>query len=161
MCARKRITSAVSGKHGVPKKHLIDRDSEIPELHRERNLTRLRALVREGADVNVQNVIGDSPLHRQKNVETVRFLISAGANVNAIGGFGSTPLHRAFHPAVVFELLIAGADPNIKNELGELPEAHYGHSRLAEMMRKMVHEVRRRGKLAQKSWMSYRKEAKG
>lgn len=56
---------------------------------------------------------------------TIQFLLSAGADPNLQNLYGDTPLHMAAHtgmPAYYNVLLAAGANPNLKNQLGMTPQ---------------------------------------
>jgi len=60
----------------------------------------------------------------RKQVATIRCLIDAGANVNLQDKNGATPLHRAVRTrcaAAVRFLLGAGSDPFLKNKSGSTP----------------------------------------
>ena len=56
-------------------------------------------LLAQGADVNVRNDGGETPLHRtamvKKNAATAELLLAQGADVNAQNKYGYTPLHTA------------------------------------------------------------------
>lgn len=93
-------------------------------LHRaaaEGNLERARALIREGAAVNVFDAIGYAPLHhavRNGRFEMVRLLLDAGADINARdpGTKGPTPVALAAAsglPRMAEFLLQFGADPRL------------------------------------------------
>ena len=85
----------------------------------------MKVLLDAGADVNVKNALGSTPL-----LEVVRFtsdekiaeaLLNAGANVNAQHQFGQTALMVAAEDGTekIVEVLInAGADLNIRDEHG-------------------------------------------
>ena len=87
---------------------------------------KVAALLKEGADPNVEDSEGDAPLSQvavySHNIEIASLLIKAGANVNASdddddddGGGDTTPIHLAaeFAPSLEFIsfLLKEGADP--------------------------------------------------
>jgi ankyrin repeat protein len=77
----------------------------------------VRALVDEGADVNVKNEAGATPLMRAgHHADTTAFLLERGADVNARSDDGRTPLLIAAGlpdgAAVVKLLLDHGADPS-------------------------------------------------
>eukprot|EP00005_Dracoamoeba_jomungandri_P008043 CAMPEP_0174269954 /NCGR_PEP_ID=MMETSP0439-20130205/42791_1 /TAXON_ID=0 /ORGANISM="Stereomyxa ramosa, Strain Chinc5" /LENGTH=1261 /DNA_ID=CAMNT_0015358989 /DNA_START=638 /DNA_END=4423 /DNA_ORIENTATION=- len=75
-----------------------------------------------GANLNMQNSSGETPLHKSILNDSVRvllidFLIENGADVNIVNNRGESPLHYAVRLGrkdVVTELLAAGADSTIK-----------------------------------------------
>jgi len=96
-------------------------------------------LLKQGANVNVKDKDGYTPLHNtadsflkgfpRKGTEADRNRIAAlllkyGARVNATINHGETPLHRAAltnNVALVHLLLENGADPNIQQSQGMTP----------------------------------------
>ena len=92
-------------------------------------------LLREGAEVNAQDSVGDTPLHHavvHGNPHHVAVLLGAGADVNAANGSGDTPLHKAASrrpnpekltsgTEIVTALFDAGADVHARNKRGETP----------------------------------------
>jgi ankyrin repeat protein len=103
----------------------------------------LRALIKDGASVNVVAPDGSTALlwasHRD-DVESVELLIGAGADVNAANELGATPLWAAStngSAAVVERLLAAGANPNLALRLGETPlmiASRAGNAAVVEML---------------------------
>ena len=87
----------------------------------------LRALLKQGVDVNAAAADGTTALHwasYRDAVEVADLLIRAGANVNAANDLGATPLWTASlngSSAMVRRLLQAKADPNLALILGETP----------------------------------------
>lgn len=85
----------------------------------------LRALLRQGANVNAADADGTTALHwasYRDDVETADLLIRAGARVNAANDLGATPLWTASlngSAAMVRRLLEAGANPNAVLLAGE------------------------------------------
>ncbi|HFC92761.1 MAG TPA: ankyrin repeat domain-containing protein [Leucothrix mucor] len=77
-----------------------------------RNMSLLRQLIGEGANVNHQNFNGETALHIAAslgNLQMVQYLISQGANVNAKTGTSWMPIHHAMrfgYPRVA-QLLIS------------------------------------------------------
>jgi ankyrin repeat protein len=92
-----------------------------------RDSERLRALVKQRADVNAPQADGTTALHwaaHWNDLDATTLLIGAGANVNAAAEFGITPLILACtngNTALVNALLQAGADSKIARESGETP----------------------------------------
>ena len=89
-----------------------------------------KLLIENGADINTQKKLGNTPLHKAKDsfgcgyIKMSEFLIKNGADVNMQNHLGDTPLHRAVESARVdlVKLLIEnGADVNIKNNAGNTP----------------------------------------
>ena len=87
----------------------------------------VRALVDEGADVNVRRADGATALlwaAHWDDLEMVELLLRAGADPNAADDHGVTPLMRAGEnasPRVVRALLDAGADPDATQTSGLTP----------------------------------------
>lgn len=84
----------------------------------------INLLLRIGADPNVKDSKGDTPLHSaviKGRKEAVGLLLDKGADVNAQSNNGDTPLHKALvmRQDVISALLISrGADVNIPNKMG-------------------------------------------
>jgi len=94
-----------------------------------------------GADVNVKDDSGLTPLHYAGGKEIAEILIAEGADVNAKSdGSGVTPLHFAAdrgHTEVVELLITAGADVNAKNTFSVTPlhsAASEGHKEVGELL---------------------------
>src|SRR5688572_7273510 len=87
----------------------------------------LRALIKDGADVNAVDGDGSTALlwmSHWDDTESAELLIRAGADVNLANDLGATPLWAASmngSPAMVQQLLAAGANPNLTLRLGESP----------------------------------------
>ena len=84
-----------------------------------RDATLMNYLLERGADVNIGNSEGTTPLHLAAvwgDVSLAKKLLAHGANVNATDNSGQTPLSEAAyqdHLSVVKLLLAHGADVNI------------------------------------------------
>ncbi|CAG0899822.1 unnamed protein product [Cyprideis torosa] len=89
------------------------------------------------ADPNIANRYQQSPLHRAKSVETAEFLIVKGAEVNVKDRRGKTPLFVATEENLhsVVEVLVAhGAEPNIANEDERSPLHNATSAETAELL---------------------------
>ena len=89
------------------------------------DIDQVKLLISKGADVNMQNRMGWSPLRtgvQNSRRAIVELLIAQGADVNAKDNRGQTPLHVAvtLGQKEVVELLIAkGADVNVMGSRGD------------------------------------------
>jgi hemoglobin len=92
----------------------------------------VEALLRLGADPNIQDTMGHTPLYRVANEcafeagpRIVQALIQAGARVNEASGVTrATPLHMAArrgHLAIARVLLEAGAETDVRDGKGDTP----------------------------------------
>ena len=80
--------------------------------------------INRGADVNVKNREGNTPLHLvvyRGELDIAEFLVSNGADVNAKNNDGWTPLHRVKNLSTAKFLVSKGADVNAKNKWGWTP----------------------------------------
>ncbi|XP_033118522.1 ankyrin repeat domain-containing protein 12-like [Anneissia japonica] len=86
-----------------------------------------KSLIKQGAEVNVQDFAAWTPLHEACNhgsYEVAKVLLKAGAYVNTQGLEDDTPLHDAAingHVKLVELLLRHGADPLQRNRRGSSP----------------------------------------
>ncbi|UYV60290.1 hypothetical protein LAZ67_1000736 [Cordylochernes scorpioides] len=111
-------------------------------LHAIRKINIADILLRNGATINIQNSIGDTPLHRAVDIwdaKTVKFLLSKGADPNIMNYRYSIPLHTAIESRnlQVAELLIfGGADLfNKVSRIGFLDKAiHLGHIDMTKLL---------------------------
>jgi len=103
----------------------------------------LRALLKQGANVNAAEADGTTALHwatYRDDLEGADLLIRAGAKVNAANDLGATPLWTASqnaNAALVRRLLQAGANPNAALLLGEtvlMAAAHSGNPDIVEQL---------------------------
>jgi len=100
-------------------------------------------LIAHGADVNVTNSDGYTPLHWTASSDYValaQLLLAKGANVNARDNFGNTPLHFAVfngHDSIVQLLINHGTDINATNSIGNTP-LHFavfnGHDSVVQLL---------------------------
>jgi ankyrin repeat protein len=87
------------------------------------NVVALRCLLNAGAEVNVAEKGGETPLHWAYKHDCAVMLIAAGANVCSRDNIGRTALHRVMLAwnglTAVHSLLAAGADLNATDNAGE------------------------------------------
>ena len=99
-----------------------DKDLDLLDAAIKGNISRLRELIKAGADVNTKDKkFGLTTLMMaasEGHADVVRELIKAGADLNAKGNLGFTALMYAAlkgHADVARELIAAGADLNTKD----------------------------------------------
>jgi ankyrin repeat protein len=72
-----------------------DLEDNSSPLHKSvQNIELTKLLIEAGADVNIKNDHGETPLHYVMDLSVAQTLISSGADVNAKNIFGLTPLHQ-------------------------------------------------------------------
>ena len=123
-----------------------DINSALIQAARGSDVTKVKQLLKQGADVNTKDEDGRTALMEAVGsinigcTETVRTLIDAGADVNAKNKNGSTALMWAVifpRTEVVKALIDAGADVNAKNKYGEtalMSAESSGHTDTAEAL---------------------------
>jgi ankyrin repeat protein len=102
-------------------------NQELISAVREPDIPLIGSLIKKGADVNVFNYKGTTPLimaaERHENERVFQMLIDAGADVNIADSDGGIPLIRAVkrrrNPFVIELLIDAGADVNMSNYAGK------------------------------------------
>jgi len=101
-------------------------DLRLIEAAKARRIERVRALIREGVDVNARFGDDSTALHWAAywdDGETVELLLSAGAQVNAADDHGITPLWLACAngatAATIERLIRAGAGVDVSHSSGE------------------------------------------
>jgi ankyrin repeat protein len=91
------------------------------------NVTAMTALANAGANVNLADKTGTTPLHlaaRSDEPAVANLLLKHGAQVDVRDKFGCTPLHDATHARgenVVAMLIAAGAKRDAANAYGVTP----------------------------------------
>ncbi|MDR1123424.1 MAG: hypothetical protein LBL61_02215, partial [Elusimicrobiota bacterium] len=97
----------------------------ILHMHK-KNIVTLRIITAVGADVNIKDNDGDTPINWYwgavgDNIYTIAELLNRGADINSQDNKGGTIFHKnsSYADAKEIELLIQlGADPSIKNNEG-------------------------------------------
>ena len=107
-------------------------DSPVADAAMRGDLGTVRALIRQGADVNAAQGDGMTALHwsaERGDAEMARVLIYAGANLESVTRLASyTPLHlasRGGRGPFVEALVLAGADPAARTRTGEAQPLHF------------------------------------
>lgn len=93
-----------------------------------------KVLLAAGADVNVRDARGNTPLHRCLSAEVCRLLIAAGADVKARSNSGATPLHGCYDAEIAKQLIAAGADANALDHGGSTPLHECNDSGLCKVL---------------------------
>ena len=102
-----------------------DTVSPLVEAVKAGNAQRVRALLKQGTNVNATEPDAMTALHwavRVNDSETVRLLLRAGANAKAVNRYGVTPLTVAAingNASLIESLIKAGGDPNTATPEGE------------------------------------------
>jgi ankyrin repeat protein len=102
-------------------------DTRLADAAMRRDLSAVRSLIAQKADVNAPGQDGTPALHwavRADDVATARLLLEAGAQASLPNRYGLTPLAIAAthgNPSMIGLLLDAKADPNAADPAGETP----------------------------------------
>ena len=75
------------------------------------------ALLKSGADPNVTDGNGDTPLHGCKSLRLVEALLVHGGDPNAANEEGNTPLHLCEASRIMNVLLEHGGDTQLRNKV--------------------------------------------
>ena len=124
---------------------LLDGASRLHRAGATETAHQVRGLIDQGADPNLRNWRGETPLHRaairNPDLEVSRALIGAGADPNARDETGATPLHRAApqaSPARGNLLIEAGASVDVRDKRGAAPLHYAAESGRDRMMVRLV-----------------------
>ena len=90
----------------------------------EEQIETISFLIANGANMNIKNNRGISPLHLVCYKENAELLIEAGADINQLDNQGNSPLHiqasnGAGREEIIKYLIAKGADKLLENELGQ------------------------------------------
>jgi serine/threonine-protein phosphatase 6 regulatory ankyrin repeat subunit B len=141
-------------EHGAEESEINEQTIEM--AINSNNLEKVKELIAQGADVNVRDSRGNTPLIQaiiQRKLLFVEILVSGGADVNAKDEDGQTPLHLAVLAGRkdIVELLIAkGADVNVKSNTWDttplIAALRSGHEDIAQMLIVKGADVNGRGR---------------
>jgi ankyrin repeat protein len=96
-------------------------DTRVADAAQNRDITQLRALIKQHAAVNTAQADGTTALEwaaHWNDTDAVNLLIAAGADAKAGNRYGATPLSEAAalgNAAIIESLLKAGANPNTRD----------------------------------------------
>lgn len=117
----------------------------LSESMKPSDITQIRKLIKNGADINAYNKYGGTPLvmaSGKGHTQIVKLLLSAMADVNTTLADGATPLYVASeqgHIEVVALLLSAMANVNAAIEDGTTPlliASQKGHTEIVKLLKK-------------------------
>ncbi|CAJ0769389.1 890_t:CDS:10 [Entrophospora sp. SA101] len=117
-----------------PMENINNGDNDVEKIH---NCSTVKKLLSDGADPNVQNENGETPLHIAAKNEYLRIKANTEIKENL---YGQTPLFLAViegHVEAVKLLLEAKANPNVKDDSGLTPYAYsilHGHIELKNLL---------------------------
>lgn len=100
----------------------------------------VQLLLERGADPNMADHVGVTPLHYANKKEVAQLLLGRGAEMNMADRYGNTPLSQAAlngHIDAALILLDRGARPNIGNIVGDTPlhfAAYEGHKDVVRLL---------------------------
>ena len=94
---------------------------KLIEAVKDGNIIQTQLLLKAGANPNIQNNYGYTPLHTSKSPKINKLLLEAGANHTIQNRHGDTPLHYSKSRKQTKLLLQAGANPNVQNNYQKNP----------------------------------------
>lgn len=111
------------------------------------NMNRMKTLLREGANVNIKDIYGYTPLHyavESGDIHLVSILLDEQAHVNVKDNDGDTPFHltvshRSSIP-ILRLLLKRGADIDAKNNWGHTPLHLASSWGYINLVRELLHQ---------------------
>jgi ankyrin repeat protein len=138
----------MQGESGLPEKEGINNSDKFGRTAlwwaaRFGDIDGVKRLIDEGADMDIKDIDGESPLHsasRWGHEAITELLLIHGADANVASIYGVTPLHlavREMHGDVIEILLKHGADANARDLFGCTPLhdiADSGNGKITDML---------------------------
>ncbi|MEQ1741808.1 MAG: ankyrin repeat domain-containing protein [Candidatus Nitrotoga sp.] len=82
----------------------------------ENNLEGMESAINQGADLNIRDFLGKSPLHYVSSLDAAKLLIDGGADINILDNNNRTPLFEVDDPNIAIFLIDRGASINLKDK---------------------------------------------
>lgn len=123
---------------------LLSLDYEHIEFRYDENSSVAEFLINNGADINVTNEDGETPLmyaSKLHNIKVVELLIQKGANINAFNNYGNTALIYGVNNLEIVKLLVEnGADVNFYKggSTALISACEYSHERNIDVIKYLV-----------------------
>lgn len=82
----------------------------------ENDLEGMESAINQGADLNIRDFLGKSPLHYVSSLDAAKLLIDGGADINILDNNNRTPLFEVDDPNIAIFLIDRGASFNLKDK---------------------------------------------
>jgi len=82
----------------------------------ENDLEGMESAINQGADSNIRDFLGKSPLHYVSSLDAAKLLIDGGADINIMDNNNRTPLFEVDDPNIAIFLIDRGASFNLKDK---------------------------------------------
>jgi hypothetical protein len=146
-----RIKELISRDHNVNQRELLGERTVLYQAAAGRKLRSMQALLKLGADPNIPDLWGGTPLRiavLADSKASVELLIGAGAKIDHADENGVTPLMMAadMDRVAILELLLqAGANPNLKAANGKTAvmfARDAGHMQAVAILERQIHSAK-------------------
>jgi ankyrin repeat protein len=82
----------------------------------ENDLEGMESAISQGADLNIRDFLGKSPLHYVSSLDAAKLLIDGGTDINILDNNDRTPLFEVDDPDIAIFLIDRGASFNLKDK---------------------------------------------